>query len=749
MKVSGILYHLELEDSKVILYLRSGERRIIAEAEMRPYFYVIDGKIEELKGFKAREKGRELRVMEWERVKRLVDGVEKEVWKVYCNHLDCAKLIERKFPTMNIRGARSDPLQVFLIEKGLEPLCRVEIFGEPVGERIRVKEIRKVGEGSLDELKILYFTLLVKSEDGFPIPEKQSISIICCLSDEMKCFSSDDDREAIRKFIEYFQEEDPDVIIGYAQDSEDFPYLLRRAKLQGIDLKLGVLGREIIETGKYFRGMIIKEVIIPGRANIDLFPIIYRDFPQLPTKRIGEVCEELGVGEFVDIPNYKLKELSSKDLEEYAKQKIMAIKKVAEKELGFQIELSKLCSLPISRVPRLTIGELVDALIFKEAMLRGWILPDRGAIEVEEGYYAGGEVWLKAPGIYENVGYYDIRSMYPSIIKLYNLSPEVFDCKCCSEKNLRELGIKHWTCSKRKGLLAQIVEELIEMRRKVKEEMKRAKGEEYEVLYAKQYVLRVIANAIYGYTGWSSSRLYKKDLAETITAIGRIYIKKIRELVEKLGFEAIYLDTDGIQVIPRRSPDFQGLLLKLNKEISLEVELKHVARRAIFFAKKKYCHLVDGKLEAKGLELVRRDYPKFIKEVQKKAMEMLLSGKSYAEVKNYVDRARKLIEEHKLKKEELVLVEQLAKKIEMYERSSKIKVCAEWLKKEKGIELHRGMSVEIIIIKGTGPVNYRARPVQFFSEEDLDWEYYLGLFDQVMERSLAIAREEGLKRFFK
>lgn len=749
MEIRGLLYHLELEDSKVILYLRSDRGRVVGEMEVRPYFYVVSGDVGKIKGFKAKVKGKELKVDGVEKVKRVVDGVEKEVWKVYCNDLECAKLIEKKFPDLEVRGGRNDFLQIFLVENGIEPLCRVELSGEWFGDKMRVKEMRKVGEGSLEELKVLYLTLLVRSEDGFPRPEDQSISAICCLTDEVRCFSSEDgDGGMIREFLEYFQREDPDVIVGYAQDTEDLPYLMRRAKLQGIDLKLGIGGEEPRETGKYFRGMIIKEVVIPGRVNIDLLPIVHRDFPQLPTKRIGEVCEELG-RKFEEVPNHKLGELSLNELEDYAKRKVMAISYVAEKELGFQVELSKLCGLPLSKVPRLTIGELVDALVLKEATLKGWVLRDRGALEVEEGYFAGGEVWLKAPGIYENVGYYDIRSMYPSIIKLYNLSPEVFDCECCSRRNLKELGIDHWTCTKKKGLLTQIVEELIERRKKVKEAMKGAKGGEYEALYSRQYVLRIIANAIYGYTGWSSSRLYKKELAETITAIGRNYIKKIRELVEKLGFEAVYLDTDGIQITSKGKMGFEELLLKINEEIPLEVELKHVAKRAIFFAKKKYCHLVDGKLEARGLELVRRDYPKFIKEAQRKVMELLLNGRSYAEVRDYVEKARKLIEGRKLKKEELVLVEQLAKKIEMYERTSKIKACAEWLKKEKGIELHRGMSVEIVIVKGTGPVNYRARPVQFFREEDLDWEYYLRLFDQVMERSLAIAKEEGLKRFFK
>jgi len=69
-----------------------------------------------------------------------------------------------------------------------------------------------------------------------------------------------------------------------------------------------------------------------------------------------------------------------------------------------------------------------------------------------------------------------------------------------------------------------------------------------------------------------------------------------------------------------------------------------------------------------------------------------------------------------------------------------------WLKAEKGIEVHRGQVLRIIIIKGPGSVTDRARPAEFFDVSDADLDYYLSLFDQVIERTLSPLRVQESKK---
>jgi DNA polymerase I len=642
------------------------------------------------------------------------------------------------------------PIQSFILSNNLTPFSEVKIYGSKENDKVRFDKIETIGEGK-SKLKRLYFKSIIYSKDGFPFPEKDPILIIACITDDKeKIFIADgmDDKKLIADFIEFIKEYDPDLIISFSQDTDDFPYIFKRARKHNIQFNIGKMGEAPIETGKYFRGMIIKETVIPGRINADFFPVAVREFPSLPTKSIDEVADVLGIKiPYEDIPEYEIDDYwknRKKDLIEYAKKKIKLIKSIADEQILFQIELSKLTKVMLQQVLRYTVGELVDSLILYEAKKRNFPIGKRGEGETE--FYIGGEVWLKSPGIYDNVIYFDFKSMYPSIISKFNISPETVDCDCCKGKAkliVVEEGkkkIQHYICEKKKGLLAEIVESLIEKRNEIKKEMMKFKADSttYKQLDARQHAIKVITNATYGYMGWATSRLYTKEGAEITTAIGRKYIRELKSFMEKNGFDVIYLDTDGIQVIRKKEVNIEKLINEINKKFPISIELEYIAKRAIFFAKKKYCHLVDGKIEARGVEFIRKDYPKIIKEAQKKIIEIILKENDIKKAKEMANEFRKRIEEKKVKRDELILIEQLGKKLEMYERTSKIKSCAEWLKKEKGIELHRGMNLEIVIIKGKEPINYRARPVQFFEINDIDLDYYLTLFDQVIGRTFEI-----------
>ncbi|MCW1296838.1 MAG: DNA-directed DNA polymerase [Candidatus Parvarchaeota archaeon] len=639
--------------------------------------------------------------------------------------------------------------QSFLLSNNLTPLSEVVVYGNEENGKIRLNKIESIGDGK-NKLKKFYFKSIIYSDDGFPSAEKDPIVIIVCFADGFKTFVSEDmdDKKLIIDFIDFIKKYNPDIIFGFGQDTEDFPYIFKRAKKHKINFNIGKFNEAPIETGKYFRGMIMKETVIPGRINADFFPVAIREFPNLPTKSIEEVAEKLGIKipykEILDYEIGKYWKNKRKELIGYAQKKLKLIKEVVDKQITFQIELSKITKIMPQQVFRYTVGELVDGIVLYEAKKRNYPIGKRREGETE--YYVGGEVWLKAPGIYENIAYFDFKSMYPSIISKFNISPETIDCDCCKNKVkpiIVEEGrrrIQHHICQKKKGLLAEIVRNLIEKRNEIKKDMKKYKEEsgEYKQLDAKQHAIKVITNATYGYMGWATSRLYTKEGAEITTALGRKYIRELKSFMEKNGFEPIYLDTDGIQVISKKKVDIKNLVEELNKAFPISIEFQYIARRAIFFAKKKYCHLVNNEIEAKGMEFIRKDYPKIIKEAQRKVIEIILKEDDIQKAKQIASEFRKRIENKSIDKSELILIEQLGKKLEMYERTSKIKSCAEWLKKEKGIELHRGMNLEIVIIKGKEPINYRARPVQFFDLDDIDIDYYLTLFDQVIGRTFEI-----------
>ncbi len=590
-------------------------------------------------------------------------------------------------------------------------------------------------------MKEAYIKIVTTSRKGFSDPSRDKIVLLGFWADKLEIFEGEE-REILQEFSNRFIEYDPDRIIGFKINYEEWPFIIERAKKVGLRMNLGRDGSEVKITGKYYRGIILRQAKIKGRENIDMFPIAWRDFPQLPTKELDELAEANGV----DCPKLPLdyeicEKVESGDydfLRNYIKEYLSVVKNLAEKIIPFQEELAKLVGLELEEQISRTVGELVDVLVSREMKKRG--IKEMKVGKVKE--YGGGLVWLKEPGVYENVAYLDFQSMYPSIIKEWNISPETVDVD--GGEVIEVEGVRHTILRDKKGVIPQIVEDFLSKRLELKKKLKELKGSERIRVDAQQHALKVLINAMYGYMGWSGASYYNRGAAELIASLARHYIKKVRDELKEMGCDVIYIDTDGIQFT---GCNVEKVADKINEKYPLTIEIEYVAEKAAFWTKKKYVHLVDGKIVGKGMEFVRKDYPKIVKEAQRKYIELMLRG-DREEAKKIKEEYRNRISSGEFELDEIYTVEQLTKKPEEYEKATKASVAAKIIKDMLGIELHRGTNLRIVIVKGTdGPTN-RARPIQLVSKEDVDINYYLQMYDDVMKRTSEIFRKPSLKRWF-
>lgn len=131
--------------------------------------------------------------------------------------------------------------------------------------------------------------------------------------------------------------------------------------------------------------------------------------------------------------------------------------------------------------------------------------------------YVGGFVRDPVLGLYRDfsVGTLDFNSLYPSIMRTYNM---------CKSTQLKRPGehANEWVSSSGfafaqtpEGVFPKIMREMVQERAKVRESMKRTtNAEELEQLDALQTELKIVANSLYGQTGASTSELYLKSAAE-------------------------------------------------------------------------------------------------------------------------------------------------------------------------------------------------------------------------------------------
>ena len=581
-------------------------------------------------------------------------------------------------------------------------------------------------------MKNLYFKILKRAEYGYPNAKKDPIIMLGVETNKMNILEGDE-REILKEFLRIFKEYDPDRIIGFKQDYDDFPYLLERGKILGIDMNLGKGGKKIKISGKYFRGIILKETIIEGRDNIDLFAIAWRDFPRLPTKEINELADALGF-KFEVIPEFKLVKKSNEELKEYLQKYIKTIKNIADEIIPFEESISEISKIPLGRQIRMTVGELVDSIVKKEMERRKIEKMKIGG----KRKYEGGYVWLKSPGLYENIVYLDFQSMYPNIIKTWNISPETVDV---DGEAVEIEGIEHTIRRDVMGVIPSLIDNFLSRRLKIKEEIKKKYDKKKD---AEQRALKVIANAMYGYMGWDGASYYNRNAAELIASLARYYIKNVQKIIKEMGGDVIYIDTDGIQFIGK---DADKVVKRINDEFPLNIEVERIAKRGVYWTKKKYAHLVDDKVIATGLEYIRKDYPRVIKEAQKKIIKHLLKGE-VEEARRVRNEYRRKIKNKECEVEELAVVEQLTKKVEEYEKATKASIVAKMLQDKLGIEIHRGTNLNVIIVKGKGGPTFRARPAEFTKKDDIDWDYYLKLYDDTIKRTFEPFGVSIEKRWF-
>jgi DNA polymerase I len=304
------------------------------------------------------------------------------------------------------------------------------------------------------------------------------------------------------------------------------------------------------------------------------------------------------------------------------------------------------------------------------------------------------------------------------------------------------------------GFFKQILVNLVERRKKIKEELERNFDPLKDV---EQQTLKILTNSFYGYTGWSAARWYRRECAEATTAWGRYFITRAVEIAKSMGLEVIYGDTDSLFV--KSDGDVvekaRKLSEKVSKEIPLELDVEDLFETIFFTGKKKrYAGLTsEGRIMVRGLEVRRGDWCDLAREVQMKVIETILKEKKVEKAVEYVREIIRELREGKIPLEKLVISKTLVKKPSRYE-ASQPHVIATIKAKSYGIEYKVGDKVPYIILSGPGGVSERAEPFEALKPEgvkvrtksgelkEIDIDYYIT--NQIVPAALRVLEVFGI-----
>jgi DNA polymerase I/DNA polymerase-2 len=757
-----------------------GKTIVCLDYDFEPYFYILPkgGKEKELK--KRVEAIKSVKVKSVEIIERTLSGEKKKFVKVFCflstdvpNVREIVKgwkdVVEEEYEySINF-------YKRYLIDNQIEQWIDVE--GDEIKKKyrtdkvIKIKKIKPVSSDKMPELKLMSFDIESVDEAGKPI--------IVMLSLKAKDFEKvltyrrdkhygkyvevlKDEKELLERFVELVKEQDPDILLGYNSDLFDMQVIQQRAEELKVDL---AISRDFSKL-KFARRARISTARFKGIVHVDLFQFINNVLSsQLQTEVLtldAVSAELLGDNkieiEYEDIIESWRKGKDLGKLAEYCLKDSDLTLRLGEFILPQIHELAELSGQLLFDTSRMTYSQLVEWYLSKRAFAMDIIIPNQpkwDEIQRRRDYspYTGGFVKEPIGGLHEDIAVMDFRSLYPSIIATFNISPETLNCIDCRKDGYKVPEHNYWFCKRKKGFVSTVIKELIDRRAMIKKEMKE-KPKEYQRFNNEQLAVKTVTNATYGYFGFASSKWYCRGCAESSAAFGRFYIKKVIDEAEKEGFTVIYGDTDSMFVKAESNLEKKVKLFleSMNKSLPgiIKLDLQGIYKRGIFIprgvgpgtAKKRYALIDDkGILTIRGLEKVRRDWSNVAKDTQEMVLKLILERKDVKGAVKYVKYVIKQLNDGKIPLKDLIIIEEMTKPLSEYKAIGPHVIAARKIK-ERGRPIGEGMPILFVITKGKGSISERAEPFEDVDIKDVDNDYYIS--HQIVPAALRVLTVLGV-----
>ncbi|MEX2496369.1 MAG: DNA polymerase II [Woeseia sp.] len=255
----------------------------------------------------------------------------------------------------------------------------------------------------------------------------------------------------------------------------------------------------------------------------------------------------------------------------------------------------------------------------------------------------GGHVLAPVTGLHPNVWVFDFKSLYPSIIRTFNIDPLAYVADEASGDDL--IRTPGGAFRRDPAILPGMLDQLFPRRDAAK-----ADGD----VVASQ-AIKILMNSFYGVLGTPACRFYNPALANSITGMGKELLLWSKRWFEAAGYEVLYGDTDSLFVSSRSGStealrgQARELAEDLNRELTrhvsarwrvqsrLELQFEKLylklflprARHSTRGASKRYAGMVetgtDPKVEFVGMEVVRRDWTALAKQVQRELYQRLFT----------------------------------------------------------------------------------------------------------------------------
>ncbi len=546
---------------------------------------------------------------------------------------------------LNVDWVFDDP-EVRPGESGLEPrVLSFDIETTPSADRLlAISWYARTAERVVDEV-------VVVDPEGRAMPEKAR--------------GVPDERSALDAFCDIVRRFDPDVLTGWNVIDFDLTVLGRIAARLRHPFLLGRdKGSLRVRPARGYFGS--GQASVPGRLVLDGLDLVRGAFLRFDDFSLDTVAREvLGEGKTIVAGDAESGNRALEILDRH-QHDLAAFARYARTDARLVVDILQRLDLvrlafARSRLTGMTPDRVAasiasfDFLYLSALQSRRVVGPTvRSNDSRVSAAQAGGEVFEPITGIHELVWVFDFKSLYPSLMRTFNIDPLAYVPRDAIDATHIRLA-NGAAFERTPAILPGLLDELFPARESAKQ-----RGDEVA-----SQAIKILMNSFYGVLGTPACRFHNTDIANAITGQGRYFLKWTRDWFEHRGLEVLYGDTDsvfvrsgeqvtddlgvtgehltarGVALAAELTEALRGLIesrWSLPSRLELEFEKLYLklflpsVRGGAGGARKRYAGVrlaADGAtrpVEFVGMEVVRRDWTELAKAVQRELYARLFSG---------------------------------------------------------------------------------------------------------------------------
>ena len=478
------------------------------------------------------------------------------------------------------------------------------------------------------------------------------------------------EEEMLYRFRDLINWVDPDVIEGHNIFKFDLPYVAGRMAHYGIETSFG---RDKKSTLRFWdsrfraadKTYAYHATSMKGRSIIDTYfaamseDVFRRNMESYGLKYLAQYYKVVSE-EREYVPGNQIPQVWREEpmrLLRYALNDVEETLAIAEKLSQSSFYMTQMIPQPYDRIARAGQGSKIESLFLREYLNQSQSVPKPEFGKQDDGGYSD----IIHRGVYSNVLYADVESLYPSIMLNYNVKPE----------------------SDELGIFQPLLKEITNLRFDWKNKMRSFKKNtpEYTQYEGQQNAAKIVSNSFYGNLASFYFPFNDYSEGQRVAITGQKILRSIMGFIREDGGTVIECDTDGVMFLPpsnvnvgNRESELQ-YIQALNDRTPEGIVIGHdgTYEKMVSFKTKNYVlrETPDSEPKFKGSAIISRGNEPFINKFIKSAFRLMLDEDIEGIREMYLDLRRKLTQK-KLGISEFAATNTLKKTLKEYQAGVKI-----------------------------------------------------------------------------